>query len=384
MAQEMGVFHAVFSGAGGFGLACYYSAWTNLPHRKTVKDDFLLPGFEEAGEIHKSQLALTILEADGTDPWSIFQGKNLPEWRKSGGILINTVEEFDSVGMSYFRRQLGLPVWAIGPVLLSMENRSQSGKGGISPEDCRKWLDKKPSNSVLYISFGSMNTISSSQMMQLALALELSGNNFIWVVRPPLGFDINSDFRSEWLPEGFEERIRVSDKGLLVQKWAPQLEILSHKSVSVFLSHCGWNSVLESLSHGVPLLGWAMAAEQFFNVKFLAEEVGVCVEVARGKKSEIKYEDVAGKIGIVMDDAVRGKEIRERAMEVKEMIKCAMKDEEGVKGSSVKSMDAFFETAFAAGAGGRMSGEKKQNGGSSGGFWVNDNVTIKTVELESG
>lgn len=97
-----------------------------------------------------------------------------------------------------------------------------------------------------------MNTISPSQMMELAKALESSGKNFIWVVRPPIGFDINSGFKAdEWLPKGFEERITESKKGLLVHKWAPQLEILSHKSTGMFLSNCGWNSVLESLSHGV-------------------------------------------------------------------------------------------------------------------------------------
>ncbi|GKV22217.1 hypothetical protein SLEP1_g32101 [Rubroshorea leprosula] len=359
VAQELGVFHAVFSGAGGFGLACYYSAWTHLPHRKAKEDEFLLPGFEEASKIHRTQLPLSMLEADGTDLWSVFQWKNLPEWVKSGAILFNTVEEFDRIGMSYFERKLSRPVWAVGPILLSTESRARAGKGGISPETCRKWLDTKPPNSVLYISFGSMNTISSSQMMQLARALEVSGKNFIWVIRPPIGFDINSEFRGEeWLPEGFEERIRESNKGLLILKWAPQVEILSHESVSAFLSHCGWNSVLESLSHGVPLLGWAMAAEQFFNVKFLAEEVGVCVEVARGKSCEINHEDVAEKIEMVMNDTMRGKEIRMKALKVKEMIKKAMNDEEGFKGSSVKAMDDFFKTAMST----RENGGIKQNG----------------------
>ncbi|EOY32552.1 hypothetical protein QUC31_019369 [Theobroma cacao] len=348
IAQELGVFHAVFSGAGGFGLACYYSIWLNLPHKGVKADDhFLLPDFQEASKIQFTQLPITMSKADGTDSWSVFHGKYLPEWANSGGILFNTVEEFDHIGLTYFKRKLGTPVWPVGPILLSIENRARVGKeAGITPEFCKAWLDTKPQNSVLYVSFGSMNTISSSQMMQLAKALEVSGKNFIWVVRPPIGFEINSEFKAkEWLPGGFEERIRESKKGLVVHKWAPQLEILSHKSTSAFLSHCGWNSVLESLSHGVPLIGWAMAAEQFFNVKFLVEDVGVCVEVARGKTCEVKHEDIAAKIELVMSDCMKGKEMRRKASKVGEMIKNAMKDEKGFKGSSVKAMDDFFNAA---------------------------------------
>lgn len=363
VAQDLGVFHAVFSGCGGFGLACYYSIWLNLPHVKNTADDddhFSLPDFQEVSKLHSTQLPLTMSQADGTDSWSVYHGKYLPEWAKSGAILFNTVEEFDRIGLMYFKRKLGRPVLPVGPILLPSENRARSGKeAGITPEFCKSWLDTKPQNSVLFVSFGSMNTISPSQMLQLAKALELSGKNFIWVVRPPLGFDINSEFKAnEFLPEGFEERIRESKKGLLVQKWAPQIEILSHKSTSAFLSHCGWNSVLESLSHGVPLLGWAMAAEQFFNVKFLVEEVGVCVEVARGKTCQVKHQDLAAKVELVMSDSEKGKEMRRKACEVREMIENAMKDEKGFKGSSVKAMDDFFDAAMTT----REVNQKQQNG----------------------
>jgi len=251
------------------------------------------------------------------------------------------VEELDNVGLLYFKRKIGRPAWPIGPVLLPMESRARVGKGSI------EWLSTKPVNSVLFVSFGSMNTISASQMMNLALGLEASGKNFIWVVRPPIGFDINSEFRAkEWLPKGFEERIKDSRRGLLVYNWAPQVEILSHKSVSAFLTHGGWNSVLEALSHGVPMIGWPMAAEQFFNVKLLEEKVGVCVEVARGKSCEVRCEDIADKIELVMNETKTGKEMRRRASQAMEMIKTAMKDEKGGKGSSVKAMDDFFSAAL--------------------------------------
>ena len=191
-----------------------------------------------------------------------------------------------------------------------------------------------------------MNTISASQMMQLGKALERCEKSFVWVVRPPIGFDINSEFRAEqWLPEGFAEKVLESGRGLIVHDWAPQVEILSHVAVSAFLSHCGWNSVLESLSHGVPILGWPMAAEQFFNCKFLEEEVGVCVEVARGKSCEVKWEDLAAKIELVMEETEKGVEMRKKAGEIRDMIRNATKDEGGFKGSSVRAMDEFLSAA---------------------------------------
>ncbi|XP_050221921.1 UDP-glycosyltransferase 92A1 [Mercurialis annua] len=351
VAKELGVFHAIFSGGGGFGISVYYSVWSSLPHRNAKSDEFELDDFKEISKLHVTQLPLTISEADGTDSWSVFQGKNLPAWFDSDGILFNTVEEFDQIGLSYFKRKLNKPTWAIGPVLLSTESRNRAGQEtGISGAICKEWLDEKPENSVLYVSFGSNNTISPSQMMQLATGLEASDKNFIWVVRPPLGFDINSEFKGdEWLPEGFEKRIKESRKGLLVHKWAPQVEILSHNSTGAFLSHCGWNSVLESLNNGVPLIGWAMAGEQFFNVKFLEEELGVCVELARGKKCEVRYEDVKDKIETVMSETKTGAEIRRKAGEVKEMIKNAVKDE----GCSSKALDDFLQAA--------MSARKKQS-----------------------
>lgn len=348
VSHEFGIFHAIFSGAGGFGLACYYSEWMNLPYLKSADSvEFTLPDFPEAGRLHVTQLRTSVLKADGKDPWSIFQHGNLPLWVNVDGILFNTVEEFDNTGLLYFRRKLGRPVWAIGPILLSDNVRGSSKKSGISRELCREWLDMKAPGSVLYISFGSQNTISATQMMQLAKALDASESNFIWVVRPPLGFDINAEFKAvDWLPEGFIDRVEEQKRGLIVEKWAPQVEILSHKSIGAFLSHCGWNSVLESLSHGVPLIGWPMAAEQYFNAKFLEEMIGVCVEVARGTSFEVRSQDILEKIELVMSENGKGKEMRRKACELEEIIKDATREENEFKGSSVKAMDEFLDAVL--------------------------------------
>ncbi|KAJ1381963.1 UDP-glucuronosyl/UDP-glucosyltransferase [Sesbania bispinosa] len=140
-------------------------------------------------------------------------------------------------------------------------------------------------------------------MMQLGMALENSGKNFVWVVRPSIGFDINLKFRAEeWLLEG----------------------------------HYEWNSVLKSLSHGVPILGWPMAVEQFFNCKLLEEELGVCVKVARGKSCEVKHEDVMATIELVMNYTDNGMKMRQKVVNIRDIIRNSVKDEGVFKGSSIR------------------------------------------------
>ncbi|KAL0461002.1 UNVERIFIED_CONTAM: UDP-glycosyltransferase 92A1 [Sesamum latifolium] len=346
VAHEFGIFHLIFSVTGGFGMACYCSMWLNSPHRHSPGVEFLLPDFPEAGNIHITQVTPAMLVASEKDPLTNFQRKNVLSWANSDGLLLNTVEELDKLGVLYFQRKLGIPVWAIGPLLLSEKDRSRTGRRStISPRDCIQWLDQKDPNSVIYISFGSQNTIPASQMMKLAKALESSGRNFIWVVRPPLGFDINAEFLAdEWLPEGFLQRIHEQDRGLIISKWAPQVEILAHKSVAAFISHCGWNSVLEAMKYGVPVIGWSMAAEQHYNAKFLVEKAGICVEVARGISFEVMPEDIVDKIEFMMGEGGEG--MRRKASEVKETIKDATRDEESYRGSSVKNMEEFITAAY--------------------------------------
>ncbi|KAL0418542.1 UNVERIFIED_CONTAM: UDP-glycosyltransferase 92A1 [Sesamum radiatum] len=148
----------------------------------------------------------------------------------------------------------------------------------------------------------------------------------------------------EWLPEGFLQRIREHDRGLIISKWAPQVEILAHKSVAAFISHCGWNSVLETMKYGVPVIGWSMAADQHYNAKFLVEKAGICVEVARGISFEVMPEDIVDKIEFMMGEGGEG--MRRKACGIKETIKDAMRDEESYRGSSVKNMGEFITAAY--------------------------------------
>ncbi|KAI3980471.1 hypothetical protein MKX01_038643 [Papaver californicum] len=294
IAKEFGIFHSVFVTGGAYGMAIYYSIRLNQPQlQNESEDEFLLPDFPQDLRIHRSQLANNVLQATGQSWVKIQFG------------------------------QLDLLV-----IMHSLKYRATSTDLSI------QWLDGHEEKSVLYVSFGSQNTISSTQMMELAIGLEKSGKSFIWVVRPPLGYDINGEFRSEWLPEGFEERMKAKNRGLVMRKWAPQLEIF----------HCGWNSILESLSFGVPIIGWPISADQYNNSKLLEEEIKVCVELGRGNRNEIRHEDVVRVIDFVMsNESKNGAEMRTKACEVKAMIENAIReDEQGFNGSSLKRFGGVF------------------------------------------
>ncbi|GKD50441.1 UDP-glycosyltransferase 92A1-like protein [Tanacetum coccineum] len=340
VSHEFGIFHVIFSGSSGFGLACYFSSWINLPHKNSVSSEFLLPDFHEAGKFHVTQLSPGLICATGDDPTSKYLKSYLLLWENCDGFLFNSIENLDQIGLSYFRRKFKRPVWAIGPINLSVDR----GIGLVEKDKCLQFLDSKPKSSVLYISFGSQNTITASQIMQLAIALDKTNVPFIWAIRPPIGFDINVEFKTkEWLPPNFKIKIEEENKGLIIEKWAPQVEILSHKSVGGFMSHCGWNSILESLSCGVPLLGWPIAAEQFYNAKMMVEIGGVCYEVARGVNIEVLNEDLRVKIEDVMSENGKGKAMRIKAMEVKKMIEEAVRDDgDDSKGSSIEAMEDFL------------------------------------------
>ncbi|XP_042520437.1 crocetin glucosyltransferase 3-like [Macadamia integrifolia] len=351
--------HFTFTTGGAFGTAAYFSILLNLPHRNTTSDEFSVPGFPETCRFHLSQLNPSLRAVDGTGLVVRLNQKQFSLFLGSNGMLCNTVEEIEPMGLDALRKNTGLPVWTIGPFLpLSLLNRSSSSSSspldesfsrsgkepGIAVGNCFNWLDSHPPNSVLYISFGSQNTISSTQMMELAMGLELSGKPFIWVVRHPIGFDIKAEFRAEWLPEGFEERVRKRNQGMVVHRWAPQLEILSHGSTGAFLSHCGWNSVLESLSQGVPIIGWPIAAEQAYNSKMMEEEMGVCVVLTRGVESWVGREEVERVVKMVMSKEGKGEEMKRKAMQIAEKIRDSVREDGNQKGSSLKALDGFLET----------------------------------------
>ncbi|KAF4372014.1 hypothetical protein G4B88_001514 [Cannabis sativa] len=353
VARSYDTVNVTFLTSGAYGSAAFISIWNELPHRKTESEEFEVTGFPKRCRFHRSQLHYFLRAADGSDSWSKFFQTQLRLSLKSHALLCNTVEEIEPLGLQILRDYSKRPVWCVCPLLpkalINDKSFSPSSPSSFSfSKECMsadklfEWLDSQEPKSVLYIAFGSQNTIGATQMMELAIGLEKSEKPFVWVIRPPEGFDLKGEFNPEWLPEGFEERAKEKNRGLLVRKWAPQLDILGHKSTGAFLSHCGWNSVMESLSQGVPIIGWPLAGEQNYNSKMLVEEMGVSVELSRGPSGTIAGDEVKKVIDLVMARDGQGEELKKKANEIKLQIREALKEEGESKGSSsLKAIDAF-------------------------------------------
>jgi coniferyl-alcohol glucosyltransferase len=214
---------------------------------------------------------------------------------------------------------LKVPVFAVGPLVRQTESETNQ-----DTKSMMKWLDKQPKESVVYVSFGSGGTLSYDQLKELAFGLELSEKRFIWALRAPRGETANVAFFTigcsdrfdeiqKQLPEGFLERIK--NVGMLVQEWAPQVNVLKHPSIGCFISHCGWGFVLESLTNGVPIIAWPLYAEQSMNATLLVEDLGVAVKTTLPPtKYVVGREEIASLVKKVI---LAGRNMRERVGEIK-------------------------------------------------------------------
>ncbi|XP_050364564.1 anthocyanidin 3-O-glucosyltransferase 5-like [Argentina anserina] len=231
----------------------------------------------------------------------------------SDGVLINTWEDLEPTCLKAMREHpewkkiVKVPLYSTGPIV-----RLARQSGGGPRSELLDWLDKQPRESVLYISFGSGGVLSAEQITEMAWGLESSKQRFIWVVQPPSkeGNDI-----SEYLPEGFVAR--THDKGLVVTTWAPQSEILAHSSVEGFLSHCGWNSALESILNGLPMIAWPLYAEQKMVATMLVEELKVAIRPKVLPTKEVARRDEIEMLVRKIMEQTEGGAMRTRAKELK-------------------------------------------------------------------
>ncbi|KAM0981780.1 hypothetical protein ACFX2A_015078 [Malus domestica] len=257
--------------------------------------------------------------------------------RSAAGIMVNSFADLEPGAFKAFKEtELGLclpPVYPIGPVIKT------SSTDGLDANECLRWLDKQPYGSVLFVSFGSGGTLSQEQLNELALGLELSGQRFIWVVKSPNETANNASYFTvkggenpfEFLPNGFLERTK--DVGLVVSSWAPQVQVLSHESTGGFLTHCGWNSVLESIVHGVPLIAWPLYAEQRMNKVLLVDGLKVAFGVKADEKGIVGSQDIAKYVRDIIEGD-EGKLLRKKMEGYKEAAKLVWEEE----GSSAKSL----------------------------------------------
>ncbi|XP_044461432.1 anthocyanidin 3-O-glucosyltransferase 2-like [Mangifera indica] len=219
-------------------------------------------------------------------------------FREVKGIIVNTFMELESYAVESFSNGKLTnvpPVYTIGPILnLEGDKIDQGSVSSVSKSEIMEWLDDQPPSSVVFLCFGSMGSFSGDQVKEIAFALENSGHRFLWSLRqpPPLGQVGNpTDYvnLTDVLPEGFTDRTVGIGK---IIGWAPQISILAHKAIGGFVSHCGWNSVLESVWFGVPIAAWPMYAEQQFNAVEMVMELELAVEIKMDYLKDISGESL--------------------------------------------------------------------------------------------
>ncbi|EOA24025.1 hypothetical protein CARUB_v10017240mg [Capsella rubella] len=242
--------------------------------------------------------------------------------RTASAVIINTVTCLESSSLTRLQQEISIPVYPLGPLHISA---SSSGPNLLEEDmSCIEWLNKQKPRSVIYISLGSMVQMETKEVLEMAWGLCSSNQPFLWVIRP------GSIAGFEWIESLPKEVIRmVSEKGYVV-KWAPQIEVLGHPSVGGFWSHCGWNSILESIAEGVPMICRPFQGEQKLNAKYIVSgwSVGIHLE------GEVERGEVERAVKrLIVDEEGAG--MRERALGLKEKVKASTRS----GGSSYNALD---------------------------------------------
>lgn len=269
------------------------------------------------------------------------------------GFLVNTCKELESPFIEYIGKEIEMPIWAAGPFLpassfsdqstVTHDSAIRSKKSSIDEDQCLEWLNSKAPASVLFVAFGSEVGPSVEETRELGLGLEAAQKPFIWVLQdhyhdhppppdhqrsnegegaedmlhPPFDDQRSNEGEAaeDMLPEGFEDRIK--GVGLIIRGWAPQLLILSHPSTGGFLSHCGWNSTVESIGHGVPILAWPIRGDQHYNAKLLVKDLQIAAMIDKPtQEGLVSRKEISDGVKLLMESE-HGAQLRKRAASLK-------------------------------------------------------------------
>ncbi|XP_057819089.2 anthocyanidin 3-O-glucosyltransferase 2 [Cryptomeria japonica] len=355
VAQKFGIPRVCFETSGMYAESVHQVIWDTLPRNlpRTESGQYLVPGMPREVRLSRLQILPELPEATTENGTYQFWLKNRAGNKQSWRTIVNTFDELEGEFVHHFERVNGT-LRTIGPLLQPEAFQDGECKRialtvdmGVREDGdkCMQWLDAQAESSVLYISFGSQNSISIVQMEELALGLESSGVKFLWVLRTPSDALQNS-FESvlDFLPAGLQGRMVGNDQGLFVLGWAPQLGILKHAAIGGFLSHCGWNAVLESTTMGIPLIAWPLRAEQHFNSKFVVDEIGIALEAPQRIEQNwlVTRDDVERIVRLLMIED-KGKELRKRVKELAAAAKTAVAE----GGSSSQNFDLFVSEIMA-------------------------------------
>nr|XP_043639963.1 7-deoxyloganetin glucosyltransferase-like [Erigeron canadensis] len=238
-----------------------------------------------------------------------FMCKQLERAKRASAIIFNTFDDLDrevldTLSLTY------PPCYGIGPLHLLEKNIADESLAFIKSNlwkeesECLKWLDSKATSSVIYVNFGSITVITPQQMVEFCWGLAKSNYSFLWIIRPDLVIGDSAMLPTEFLEE-------TKDRGLLVG-WCPQEKVLNHGSIGGFLTHSGWNSTIESISNGVPMICWPFFADQQPNCWWTCNKWGIAMEIDNNVTS-----DGVAKLVVELMNGEKGKAMKKNAIDLK-------------------------------------------------------------------
>lgn len=263
-------------------------------------------------------------EPEPTGPLWDLVCKTKASMDSSEGIIVNSFVELEALCFDGWSRMSPVKLWPVGPLCLAFE------PGRNMDRDISDWLDSRlaMNRPVLYVAFGSQAELSWTQLEEIALGLDQSGLDFLWVVR------------SKWFDSDDRFENRFGDKGKVYQGFIDQFGVLSHKSIKGFFSHCGWNSVLESISMGVPILAFPMTAEQKLNAKFVVDVLRVGLRVWPKKREDDMENGLVAReeVQVMVRELIFGEEGKRVSTRVSELAVLSKKAME-IGGSSYTKLE---------------------------------------------
>ncbi|GMH24704.1 hypothetical protein Nepgr_026547 [Nepenthes gracilis] len=264
-----------------------------------------------------------------------FMGEEAHRCLNSSSFIFNTFDALEQDALRAIRSKYPGNIYQFGPltslikhILPDTHLKSLSSSLWREDSKCLEWLDSRKPSSVMYVNYGSVTVMSAHHLEEFAWGLANSKHPFLWIIRPDILMGDSVILAEELLEE-------IKDRGLMVS-WCPQEKVLSHPSVGAFLTHCGWNSMLETVTAGVPIIGWPFFADQFPNCRYACMEWGIGMEVGH----DVRREDIEGLVKEVME-GTQGEQMRRRAWDWKK------KAEEATShgGSSHDDFERFISEA---------------------------------------
>ncbi|GFP97445.1 scopoletin glucosyltransferase [Phtheirospermum japonicum] len=340
LATKLRIPRIAFHVTGFFPLCVHNSLIMHKSHIGSDMDTpFVVPGIPDVVTMTRRKLPNFLRDEDPNKLANQINKNSKEAEFASYGVILNSFKELERDYVEHYKSNICSKAWHVGPVSLCNTNTiDKVGRGGGDEYDKRKtildWLSTKEPNSVVYVCYGTLSVFSAAQTHEIAAGLESCGRDFIWVVKNEEGT----------LPEGFEQR--VGKRGLLIKSWAPQVLILEHESVGGFLMHCGWNSLLEGVTAGKPMITWPISCEHFDNENLVTKVLKIGVGVGSMEWTErldvpqslIKGEDIAKAVNEVMvgEESV---EMRNRVKALSDSAKKAVEKD----GSSYNNLDSLLE-----------------------------------------